>query len=63
MYYKKIMKTILKYFLIQLILLTSSSLYAQVGIGTTTPDNSSILDISSTSKGLLMPLLTTFERD
>ncbi|MFT4698701.1 MAG: hypothetical protein ACI9SJ_001857 [Flavobacteriaceae bacterium] len=57
------MKTILKYSLIQLILLISSSLYAQVGIGTTTPDASSMLDISSTSKGLLLPRLTTLQRD
>jgi hypothetical protein len=57
------MKIILKYFLIQIILLISSNLYAQIGIGTTTPDNSSALDISSTTKGLLMPRLTTLERD
>jgi hypothetical protein len=57
------MKTILKYFLTQLVLLPSLSIYAQVGIGTTSPDTSSILDISSTSKGLLMPRLTTTERD
>lgn len=30
-----------------------------VGIGTTSPDSSAMLDISSTSKGLLMPRLTT----
>jgi hypothetical protein len=32
---------------------------AQVGIGTTTPDDSAVLDISSTSKGLLIPRMTT----
>ncbi|MFT7628167.1 MAG: hypothetical protein ACI9OS_001824 [Ulvibacter sp.] len=57
------MKIILKYLLTPLILLISSSLYAQVGIGTITPDASSILDISSTTKGLLMPRLTTLERN
>jgi|TARA_B110000908_G_scaffold120476_1_gene141181 hypothetical protein len=57
------MKIILKHFLIQLIILTSSNLFAQVGIGTTTPDTSSILDVSSTNKGLLIPRLTTTERD
>jgi hypothetical protein len=57
------MKIILKGFVIQLILLVSSNLYGQVGIGTTTPDNSSALDISSTNKGLLVPRLTTSERD
>ena len=38
-----------------LLLVSFSSLFAQVGIGTTNPDNSSILDISSSSKGLLIP--------
>ena len=57
------MKVILKYFLIQLILLISTNLYAQVGIGTEDPDPSSALDVSSSSKGLLMPRLTTLERD
>ena len=33
--------------------------YAQVGIGTTTPDPSSILDIESTTQGVLVPRLTT----
>lgn len=36
---------------------------AQVGIGTIEPDASSILDIVSTSKGLLMPRLTTAQRN
>jgi hypothetical protein len=60
---KSLMKIILNYFLIQFVLLISSNLYAQVGIGTTTPNVSSILDVSSTSKGVLMPRLTTTERD
>lgn len=58
-----LMKIILKCFLIQFVLFSSSNLYAQVGIGTTTPDPSSILDLSSTSEGLLMPRLTTLQRD
>lgn len=57
------MKLIFKFFLIPFFLLTSTSLYSQVGIGTVTPDASSILDISSNSKGFLMPRLTTVERD
>ncbi|WP_432221054.1 hypothetical protein ACRASX_09705 [Flavobacterium sp. TMP13] len=35
---------------------------AQIGIGTTTPDASSILDISSTSQGMLAPRMTTVQR-
>jgi len=37
--------------------------YGQVGIGTTVPDESSILDVSSTNKGFLHPRLTEAERD
>lgn len=39
------------------------SAFAQVGIGTTTPDPSSILDISSSAKGLLAPRMTTAQRN
>ena len=56
------MQNISNYFLVQLILLISSSLFSQVGIGTTVPDISSALDISSSSKGFLMPRLSTEER-
>lgn len=40
----------------------SISSIAQVGVGTTTPDASSVLDISSTTKGLLIPRMTTAQR-
>jgi uncharacterized protein (TIGR02145 family) len=46
-----------------LLVLCSISLHAQVGIGTETPNASAILDVTSTSKGLLMPRMTTVERD
>ncbi|MFD1614773.1 hypothetical protein [Gelatiniphilus marinus] len=36
---------------------------AQVGIGTTTPDASSILDVESSDKGVLIPRLTTVQRN
>lgn len=57
------MKTNLKCLSLSLFLLIYSSLYAQVGIGTTSPDQSSILDIVSDSKGFLMPRLSTVKRD
>src|SRR5690554_7504972 len=38
-----------------LLYLFITSLYAQVGIGTTNPDASSILDIESSNKGVLIP--------
>jgi len=36
--------------------------FAQIGIGTTTPDASSALEISATDKGLLTPRMTTAQR-
>ena len=41
----------------------SASGYAQVGIGTNTPDPSASLDITSTTTGLLPPRLTAAQRD
>lgn len=41
----------------------SIALFAQVGIGTSTPNPAAQLDITSTSKGLLLPRLTTAQRD
>lgn len=39
-----------------------TSVSSQVGINTSTPDASSVLDLSSTSKGLLAPTMTTTQR-
>jgi hypothetical protein len=44
------------------VVLTATT-YAQVGLGTTTPDASAALDITSTTKGLLIPRMTTAQRD
>lgn len=54
----------MKYFftLLAVVLLTATT-YAQVGVGTTTPDASSALDITSTTKGLLIPRMTETQRD
>ncbi|WP_395066244.1 ice-binding family protein [Flavobacterium sp.] len=56
------MKTKLYPILIIIVLICSNA-KAQVGIGTTTPDISSILDIHSIDKGVLFPRLSTTERD
>jgi hypothetical protein len=48
--------------LLAAVVLTATT-YAQVGIGTTTPDASSALDITSTTKGLLIPRMTAAQRD
>ena len=37
-------------------------IFAQIGVNTTNPDTSSILDISSTNKGLLIPRMRTDDR-
>ncbi|MDB4098786.1 DUF1566 domain-containing protein [Polaribacter sp.] len=48
--------------LLAAVVLTATT-YAQVGFGTTSPDASSALDITSTTKGLLIPRMTAAERD
>jgi hypothetical protein len=50
------------YFL-TVVLLFSSIITAQVSLGTTSPDSSSLLDLNSTSKGLLTPRMTQEQRD
>jgi hypothetical protein len=45
----------LKIYISSLLLIVIGSSYAQVGIGTTSPNASSILDITSTNSGLLIP--------
>ena len=36
--------------------------YSQVGIGTTTPDPSSMLHVNSTNRGFLPPVMTSAQR-
>ena len=50
-------------FLLPIFVLLQLCLYAQVGIGTATPAASAQLDVSSTTKGLLPPRMTTAQRD
>lgn len=57
------MKTNRNTYLIILTFFISIILKAQVGINTTVPHNSSVLDISSTNKGVLAPRLTTAEKN
>ena len=40
----------------------ASIAYSQVGIGTNTPDNSSMLEVQSTTKGILFPRMTSVQR-
>ena len=48
-------------FLILLFIITTIS-FAQVGIGTTTPNTSSALDVVSSTKGFLIPRMSTADR-
>ncbi|WP_367755440.1 hypothetical protein [Flavobacterium sp. WC2430] len=43
-------------------MISNTSVFSQVGIGTTTPDASAVLDVSSTSQGLLAPRMTTTQK-
>ena len=38
-------------------------MYAKIGIGTNTPNASAALDVSSTNKGILIPIMTTTQRN
>lgn len=53
------MKKLITYLLVIIPIIT----FSQVGIGTTTPDNSSLLDITDTSKGFLIPRMTLLQRN
>ncbi|MFD0964083.1 hypothetical protein [Pseudofulvibacter geojedonensis] len=49
--------------LLLMLLLCTFGTYAQVGIGTTTPDSSAMLDIDSNTSGLLIPRMLETERN
>jgi microcystin-dependent protein len=53
-----------KYFWVGLaaLILSSPASHAQSGIGTTTPDNNAMLDIESTTKGVLLPSLNAAQQ-
>jgi hypothetical protein len=53
----------LYHYLILIIMLQSGIVIAQTGIGTKKPDESSVLDIDSKQKGLLIPRMNSDERD
>ena len=56
----------MKFFVLVFILLAqvfSINLYGQIGIGTVTPESSSVLDVNSVNKGVLIPRLSVSERN
>lgn len=54
-------------YIVLLVLLSASFLHTQaqgsVGVGTASPDGSAILDVTSTTKGMLFPRMTTAQRN
>ena len=52
-----------QFFTLLAAVLFTATTFAQVGIGTTTPDASAALDITSNTKGLLIPRMTETQRD
>ena len=56
------MKRSLLVFLLVTFVYAVHPLFAQVGIGTATPNSSATLDLTSTSSGLLIPRMTTAQR-
>ena len=53
----------MKQFYLVIVFLFGLNLFAQVGINTTTPHNSSSLHIESTNSGILIPRMTTLQRN
>lgn len=53
----------MKLHLLMVLGLSTAMTYAQIGIGTVNPHSSSILEINSKNKGLLIPRMTTTDRD
>lgn len=51
-----------KLLLPSMLLAFSCTAFAQIGVGTITPDASSVLDVTSTSKGFLAPRMTSAQR-
>ena len=53
----------MRYLFFSALLALSLSSFAQVGVGTPTPNSSSVLDITSTTKGFLPPRMLNSQRD
>lgn len=51
------------YLVILTLLLAATVTQAQVGIGTISPNTTAVLDITASAKGLIVPRMTTVQRD
>jgi len=52
-----------KIFILILIIIVGYTSFAQVGINTTAPDSSAVLDLNANNKGLLIPTMTKTQRE
>ena len=52
----------IKLFVIAAIILCSTKLFAQIGLGITTPHPNAYFQINSTNKGVLLPRMTALQR-
>lgn len=57
------MKNFLTYLILFALTISGNVLFAQVGLGTLTPDPSSELDVNSTTRGMLTPRMTQAQRN
>ena len=53
----------MKISIVLLAFIFTANIYAQVGIGTTSPSSTAVLDLTSTAKGFLPPRMTRAQRD
>lgn len=53
---------ILNLLILCLVLFTQAPVFSQIGVDNTSPDPSSVLDLTSTDKGLLIPRMTSAQR-
>jgi hypothetical protein len=58
-----LLKSTLPVLILIFMMLITATLSAQVGIGTVTPEPSSMLDVSSTTQGMLAPRMTTTQKN
>ncbi len=52
----------IKKLLLSLLIFHSINFYSQVGVGTTSPDSSAMLDVTSTNSGMLIPRMTAAQK-
>ncbi|MCP4324510.1 MAG: hypothetical protein GY787_22155, partial [Alteromonadales bacterium] len=57
------MKNLKSTFLTSCFLLAATITFAQIAIGTTSPDISAVLDVTSTTKGMLVPRMNSTQRE